>query len=62
MTLTDVLGDPALVLLGMDLPGDQVFVDEPAGALLDVSILGGCVTAFHGSGAYGRGERLVHLA
>src|SRR5215210_682593 len=54
MTVSDVLGYPALVLLGMDLPGDQLLVDEPTGALLDVSILGGHVAAFHGSGAYGR--------
>jgi hypothetical protein len=59
MALSNVLGDLALVLLGVDLPGDQLLVDEPTGSLLDDSILGGCVAAFHGSGAYGRGDGAV---
>jgi hypothetical protein len=36
--VTDLAGDRSLVLLGMDLPGDQLLVDESTGALLDLAI------------------------
>ena len=38
--LVDVVGDRALVLLGVDLPRDQLLVDEPSGALLELAVLG----------------------
>jgi hypothetical protein len=37
---TGVLGDQAVVLLGMLLPGDQLLVDESTGALLDLTVFG----------------------
>jgi hypothetical protein len=40
MTLSDIVGDLPVVLLSVELPRDQVLVDEPAGALLDLDVVG----------------------
>ena len=46
VAIVHLIGDPAVVLLGVDLPGDQLLVDETPGALLDLAcIRGGSVVA-----------------
>ena len=39
MTLPGLLGDLTLVLLGVELPRDQLVVDEPASTILDRAVL-----------------------
>jgi glycosyltransferase A (GT-A) superfamily protein (DUF2064 family) len=48
VSLVDLARDPAVVLLGVDLPGDQLVVDEASCALLDLPIVLGEARLGHG--------------